>query len=280
MFGKRSDATLVRNLDPMREFMPYISPGRNASAFYMNHVIKVDAAYEFLDKVNQGRPKGRPITLFHLLLRSCAQSFYLRPGVNRFVKGGKLWQRDGIWFSFAAKTRHRDGSPMITIKHRFYPESETLDEMVDAIYDRLESGRSGKQTTSDKEVRLLLRLPGPLLKMVLALGRMADNLGLMPRSMLDADPLCCSIFLANLGSIGYPAGFHHLWEHGTCSIFAAMGRIERTEDRRRTITVAWTYDERIEDGFYSHGTLAMIRKRIERPDRLADRVTPPQEKIA
>ena len=44
------------------------------------------------------------------------------------------------------------------------------------------------------------------------------------------------------------------------------------------ITVAWTYDERIEDGLYSHGTLAMIRKRIERPERLAELVTLPEGK--
>jgi hypothetical protein len=280
MFGRRSDATLVRDLDAMRRFMPFISPRRNDSVFYMNHDIKVDAAYEFLEKVNQERPKGRPITLFHLLLRSCSQSVFLRPGVNRFVKGGRLWQRDGVWFTFSAKRRLVDGSPMITIKHRFHPESESLEEMVDAIYDRLEFGRSGKKTTSDKEVGLLLRLPGPVIRAVLAVGRVADNLGLLPRSMIDADPLCATIFLANLGSIGYPAGFHHLWEHGTTSIFGVMGRIQRTEDRRRMITVAWTYDERIEDGLYSHGTLAMIRKRIERPERLAELVTPPEKKQA
>ena len=34
---------------------------------------------------------------------------------------------------------------------QFHAETETLDEMVDAIYERLEAGRSGKKTTSDNE---------------------------------------------------------------------------------------------------------------------------------
>ena len=44
--------------------------------------------------------------------------------------------------------------------------------------------------------------------------------------MVEDDPLFTSIFIANLGSIGYPAGFHHLWEYGTASIFGVMGKIE------------------------------------------------------
>ena len=275
MFGRRPDATLVRDLNAMQRFMPYISPRRNDSLFYLNQDIEVEAVYEFLEKRNQERPKGRPITLFHLILRSCSQAIFLRPGVNRFVKGGRLWQRDGVWLTFSAKRRLVDGSPMITIKRRFRPDVESLDEMVDAIYDRLEFGRSGKQTTSDKEMRLLLRLPGPIIKAVLAIGRVADHFGLLPRKMIDADPLYSTLFIANLGSIGYPAGFHHLWEYGTTSMFGVFGRIERIEGGRRKITAAWTYDERIEDGLYSYHVLEMIRKRIERPERLAELVEPP-----
>jgi hypothetical protein len=86
--------------------------------------------------------------------------------------------------------------------------------------------------------------------------------------MIDADPLFTSIFIANLGSINYPAGFHHLWEYGTTSIFGVMGRIEMGANGRRKMSVAWTYDERIEDGLYSYHTLEGIRKRIEQPEGL------------
>ena len=44
MFGRRSDATLVRNLPKLRLFMPYVSPRRNDSLFYYAHEIEVDAA--------------------------------------------------------------------------------------------------------------------------------------------------------------------------------------------------------------------------------------------
>ena len=278
MFGKRADATLVRDLSTMRRFMPYISPRRNDSLFYMNQDIAVDAALEFLKKKNEERPKNRPISLFHLLLRATSQAVTMRPGVNRFVKGGRLWQRDGVWFTFSAKRRLVDGSPMITIKRRFRPESESLDEMVDAIYDKLEFGRSGKKTASDKEVGLMLRLPGPVIKALVGLARLADYFGLLPRAMIESDPLFTSVFLANLGSINYPAGFHHLWEYGTASMFGVMGRVEPSADGGRKFVAAWTYDERVEDGLYSYYSLRLIRKRIEKPELLLELVELPGDR--
>ena len=114
----------------------------------------------------------------------------------------------------------------------------------------------------------MLRLPGPVIQALMALARWGDRFGLLPRSMIEADPLFTSLFIANLGSIDYPAGFHHLWEYGTCSLFGVMGRIERGPDGRRRISVAWTYDERIEDGLYSYHTLEGIRERLEMPELL------------
>jgi len=268
MFGRRPDAKLVTNLSTMRRFMPYVSPRRNDSLFYMMQDIEVDAALEFLDKQNAKRPADRPMTLFHLFLRACSQALYLRPGVNRFVKGGRLWQRDGEWITFSAKREIKDGSPMITVKNRFHPTTETLDEMVDGIYERLLAGRAGKKTTSDKEMNVMLRLPGFAVRLLMFLARAGDALGVLPRSMIDADPLFTSVFIANLGSINYPAGFHHLWEYGTASLFGVMGRIEPGADGRRKISMGWTYDERIEDGLYSYYTLETIRERLEHPEML------------
>ena len=275
MFGRRPDATPVRELSAMRRFMPYVSPRRNDSLFYMMQQIEVEAALEYLEKRNRERPPERPITLFHLFLRSCGHALHLRPGVNRFVKAGRLWQRDGEWITFSAKREIKDGSPMLTVKRRFHPTRESLDEMADAIYERLRAGRAGRKTTSDKEMGLLLRLPGPAIRLALWLARVGDRLGLLPRSMIEADPLFTSLFVANLGSIDYPAGFHHLWEYGTASLFGVMGRIEPGPGGRRRISVAWTYDERIEDGLYSYYTLERVREWLEHPElleRTADRL--------
>jgi hypothetical protein len=268
MFGRRPDATLVRELSAMRRFMPYVSPRRNDSLFYLSQDVDIDAALEFLEKKNRERPPERPMTLFHLWLRSGSQALYLRPGVNRFVKGGKLWQRKETWITFSAKVRIEDGAPLVTIKRKFEAESESLDQMVDAVYGQIRPARAGRKSTSDKEMSLLLRLPGFVIRAALGLLHLFDRFGLVPRSMIDADPLYTSCFVANLGSVGHDAGFHHLWEHGTCSLFGVMGRIKQRPDGSRYMTVCWTYDERIEDGLYSYITIAGIKDRLEQPELL------------
>ena len=127
MFGRRPDATLVPNLSPMRSIMPHISPRRNESVFYYEQKMGVETALEFLEKHNRERPEDRPITLFHLLLRAISQMLVLRPGVNRFVKGGRLWQHDGARLTFSAKRELVDGSPLLTNKPAIEPHRESLD---------------------------------------------------------------------------------------------------------------------------------------------------------
>ena len=268
MFGRRPDATLVKDHGPMRRIMPYISPRRNESLFYLSQDVAVDAALDVLEKCNRERSPERPITLFHLVLRTLTQALELRPGMNRFVKGGKLWQRDGIYLTFSGKRALVDGAPMITVKRRFHPERESLDEMVDGIYDKLQPARAGVETTSDKETRWLLRLPGFAIRAVVRGGDLLDHFGLLPRAMIEPDPLYASVFVANLGSVGLEAGFHHVWERGTCSIFCVIGKVKTLPDGRRVATFCWTYDERLEDGLYAYFTLEGVKERLESPELL------------
>ena len=114
----------------------------------------------------------------------------------------------------------------------------------------------------------MLRLPGPAIQLLMKAARGLDYFGLLPKAMIEPDPLFTSAFVANLGSIDYPAGFHHLWEYGTASIFGVIGRVEPGEAGRRKMRLAWTYDERIEDGLYSYISLEGIRERIENPELL------------
>ncbi len=268
MFPWRNDAKPVKDLSAMRRFMPFISPRRNDSLFLMMQEIQVDAALEYLEKKNRERPPEQRLTLFHLFLRSISQVFVLRPGVNRFVKAGRLWQREGVYLTFSAKRKIEDGSPMLTIKRRFHAESESLEEMVDGVMGTLRPQRAGKKTQSDKEMSLLLKLPNLVIQLLLKAADFLDYFGLLPKAITESDPLYSSAFIANLGSIDYPAGFHHLWERGTCSIFGVMGRVEERPDGKRSMQVAYTYDERIEDGLYSYHSLEGVRERIEDPELL------------
>jgi hypothetical protein len=267
MFGRRPDGTLVRDLSTMRRFMPFVSPRRNDSLFYFAQAVDAEPGLAFLERLNADRPPERAVTFFHLVLRAIARILAEKPRMNRFVAGGRLWQREGVWLTFSAKRAFTVDAPILTVKRRFEPD-ETLLDMVDAIHDRVAAGRRGARSTSDREMDLLLRLPPPLVRLVMSLARSADALGLLPRSMIDADPLFTSVFLANVGSVNLTGGYHHLWEWGTCSTFCVLGKVEPGEDGRRRVTLKYSYDERIEDGFNAGIGLEQVREWLENPEKL------------
>jgi len=267
MFGRRPDGTLIRSLSSIRAFMPFISPRRNDSLVLYSMDIDVDAAFALLDRVNVHRAADRQITLFHVYLCACARSLRERPFINRFTAGGRLWQRNHVAITFSAMQKIVDGSPMLTLK-RIFPEGESLEEMVDSLLDRLSRRRGGEVTRSDKEVHFFLRMPPFIVRAGVWLMHQANQLGAMPRWMIDDDPLFTSLFVANLGSVGLDSGYHHLWEWGTCSLFAVMGRVEERADGTRFMTVRYTYDERVEDGLYAAGAMAVIKDGVESPGSL------------
>jgi hypothetical protein len=267
MFGRRSDATEVKSLSQMRRFMPFISPRRNDSVFYYPMEVQAEPALAFLEEFNRKQPEDQQLTLFHLVLRSLAMMFRDYPDVNRFVMGGRYWQRDGIWVTFSAKRSLDIDAPMLTIKRRFI-EGESLEEMAAGIVKPLRSQRKGKKTQSDKEVNLALKLPVFMIGLAVKALHFGNKMGILPRSLIDGDPMFTSVFVGNVGSVGLKGGFHHVWEYGTCSHFVVMGQLRERDDGKQVFDLGFTYDERVEGGLYAGLVLDAIQRRIEDPEQL------------
>jgi hypothetical protein len=96
-----------------------------------------------------------------------------------------------------------------------------------------------------------------------------DALGLLPRQFVEGDPMYASAFFANLGSIGLEAAYHHLYEYGSIGIFCVYGRphVDPADPtrRRRTVTLKWTFDERVEDGLYAGYAIKRFAQMLEDP---------------
>ena len=88
MIWSRPDADPIRGLNKMRRFMPFISPRRNDSVFYLRTQLEVDNALRFTEEWNRDAEKPEDkLTLFSLYLRSMTQVVHERPGVNRSLPG-------------------------------------------------------------------------------------------------------------------------------------------------------------------------------------------------
>lgn len=273
---KRTDGTVIENLSPVRTIMPYLMRGRNESIVLHDMVLDVSRTQPWLQRFNESRQGEDRATLFHLYLWACARALHERPGLNRFVSGGRIYQRNEVSIAFAAKRAMSDHAAMVTVKLVF-PKDEPFAECVARIRGSVREGRSDKERAVDKEVNLVTRLPGPILRLGVAAVRAVDNLNLLPHAMIENDPMYSSLFAANIGSVGLDEVTHHLYEYGTCSLFGVVGKVKKRlfigdNDQpvvREGLKIRWSFDERINDGLYCASSLDNARRVIEDPERYA-----------
>ncbi len=271
MLWRRPDGDLVRDVPPTKAIMPYLMRGRNESAVYFEQQVAMRQADRYVREFNEAHP-DTPITVQHLVMWAITQVLEKYPTMNRFVAGGRLYQRRGIWFTYSAKQSLKGKSPLIVLKRRFHPDEPFVD-MVAAMQEQFREDRYGDSVSpSDAEAALILKLPGLIRRMILAVGRLGDAFGLLPGSMIEHDPMYASVFFANLASIGLDACYHHLYEYGTIGIFGVIGRPTTDPgsptsgpDRRRTMTLRWTFDERVEDGLVAGYALKRAKQILEDP---------------
>lgn len=269
---RRPDGVPATDVAPYRRIMPFIMRGRNESAVYFEQRLDLTKTQPFLERWNAAHP-DRKITVFHVFLWAIVQAIGERPRLNRFVSGGRIYQRDGIWVSFSAKKKLADDAPLVVIKRRFEPAT-SFAAMVDAMYADLAKGRSDEKSHVDRELALFLKLPGPLLALGVSILQRLDAWNLLPGSFIHPDPMYASLFIANLGSIKLDAPFHHLYEYGNIPVFAVLGAAhpepvataDGRVETRPVCLVRYTYDERIEDGLYCVKALDLVKQIVESPD--------------
>jgi len=271
----RPDATPVASVHPVRRIMPFLLPTKNGAFVLFEQHVDVAPAKQFLADVNAGRPPEKAVTLFHLVLRAIGKALAEFPRLNRFVAGSRLYERRGIWLAFSAKERLERDAPVFTAKIPFDP-AEPLEAMIERAQAAVAEGRSGRETATDREIKTFLRLPAPVLRLGVRVVRRLDAWGCLPARFSAGDPLYSSAFVANLGSVGLDAAYHHLFEYGTIPIFVTIGRRQAVPvvlpdgsvASRDVITLRYTYDERTEDGFYAARALERLQALLEEPERL------------
>jgi hypothetical protein len=274
--ARRFDGRPAPGVPPYRRIIPFLMRGKNEASVYFEKRVDLSRTLPWL--AERSHLAGRRLTVFPLLLHVLAQILHERPRLNRFVSGRRIHQRDGVYLSFAAKKRFDDDAPLAVVKRRF-DAGESFDALCASLGEAVTEARSDRPSAVDRELGVLLRLPAPVLEGAVRLLRSLDFFGMAPRALLEHDPMYTSVFVANLGSIGLDAAYHHLYEYGNCPLFVTVGKVERAPvvtdagaiEARDTVQLKFTYDERIEDGLYCARSLELLQARIEDPARWLDR---------
>jgi pyruvate/2-oxoglutarate dehydrogenase complex dihydrolipoamide acyltransferase (E2) component len=271
--GDRSDGVRLRKLPGFRKMFPYLMRTRTESVIYHSQRLRIGKTLAWLDKANAAREKK--ISLFHVVLAAGVRTLALRPEANRFVVGHRIYQRRTIDLSFVVKRELSEEASETTVKITFDPRS-TIADVVEQVTSVVKATKQSSTSRDEAATAIVTRLPRSLIRLAIRAVRTLDYFGLLPASFIKGDALYTSAFLANLGSIGADAVFHHLYEWGNAPFFVTIGQRKKepvVNDRgelevEEVMDLKFSLDERISDGVYFTATIGLLTDLIENPEKL------------
>lgn len=255
------DRDITREIPAFRRMLAHVTPSRVHAQVTYTQTLDITRTLAWLEEQDE------PITLLHVFSAAAARLFHARPRLNRYVTGSRFFQRDGVRISLSAKKSMKDGAPLVVIPLEV-PANAHPALISRQLRERLDPPRRGEVMRQEKENALLLKVPNILLGPLIKLALWLDKRHWLPAALVDPDPLFCSLFIANLGSVGLEVAHHHLFEWGNCPFFAVIGRIHTTGGRSE-VQVGWTFDERVEDGMACALALGDLKTLVEDPSGFA-----------
>ena len=285
-WGDRKDARLIRKLDSMHVIMPYTGPQRTANEAVCVEEIDCTALEAYVEKLNANNPEFK-YTFFHVICAAIAKTMVLRPKMNYFYSGRRLYEKDDIVLSFVVKRQFTDDSheAMAIIKC----EKEGVSPL-DDIYGKIKKfvtsvRKEGNNGGTADIMDILQYLPRWLLKVFFGPLRWLEYHGWYPKGLMKEDPYYSSCFISNLGSIKMHADYHHLADWGTNSFFVIIGEkkptavfnADGTYEMKNVLKLGITVDERIADGVYFAKTIKIVKKLLANPELLELPVETPVE---
>ncbi len=273
-FGDRYDGRRLRSLDALFGLIPYIMRYRSDSQCFFEDKIEISHTEAYLRR--RKRTSAANVSMLHVLIAAMVRTIAMRPALNRFIAGQKIYARNEILVSLAIKKELKINSPETTVKLKFEP-TDTLSEIAEKISKQVVENKAlDMKNDTDKTAKLLMLCPGWLLKFVVFSLRTMDYFGVMPRIINSVSPFHTSFFITDLGSLGIQPVHHHLYDFGTTSIFIAFGTKVREKvidaDNiildRKFITMKVVTDERTVDGHYYASAFKLYRNLIQHPEAL------------
>jgi len=281
-FGDRREGRRLRTLDPYNAMTPYIMKEKSDASNYFSDLVEITKAEEFL---REKRLAGYPgMGLLHILIATHLRVVAQYPAINRFCSGQRIYARNNVELIMTIKKQLRTDAGETSIKIAFAP-GDTIGNVYTKLNKAIDEVRNdGAVTSTDDVAAALMKLPRLLLRFTVAFLEMLDYFGLMPMALINASPFHGSVIITDLGSIGLPAIYHHLYNFGNLPIFIALGAKKKIREtgvdgkviERKYIDFKLVVDERICDGFYFSQAFKVFKGILRNPYILDE---PPEQVI-
>lgn len=266
----RADGTFVKRVHPYRRLMWFVMPTRNECVVYYEDKIRAENLLAYLEKAKSSL--GCNVT--HAYVAALNVAIAESPTMDQFVIGRRLYKRKERSITFSMKRKAMDKKAKLAVVRMPMRDDESFASLAHRINNSIGHQRSGKKTHADKEYQLFDILPRTGLRFFVWLFHALDYVNLLPHAFTKEDALYTSAVVANLGSLGMDAGFHHLYEWGTSSVFAMVGQVKDeavVEDGKvvagKVLTVRYSYDERIDDGLGTKKAILRVNEIMSDPEK-------------
>ena len=270
-FGDRRDGRRLRSLAPYNAMTPYIMKVRSDASNFFSDTVEISEAERFL---RTKRLHGYPgIGVLHLFIAAYIRIIAQYPAVNRFVSGQRIYARNNIEFVMTVKRELRTDATETSIKVTF-DAHDTIGDVYRKLGREIDKVKGDSEATNTDDVaRTLMKLPRLLLKFAVYFLEVLDYFGKLPQGIIKASPFHGSIIITDLGSIGLPAIYHHLYNFGNLPVFIALGAKRKTRElrhdgvvvERKYIDYRSVLDERICDGFYYSQAFKLFKSILRNP---------------
>ncbi|MDT8716296.1 2-oxo acid dehydrogenase subunit E2 [Clostridium sp. 19966] len=275
----RRDGILLRNIDPMRQILPYLFRSRNGSIVYSPEAVEFDNAKALIKNLNKEDSSLR-VGTFEMVIAALVRTISQYPHLNRFVGGKKIYARKAISFSFVV-LKIENGAQIETNSKVYFEKTDTIYEISKKINESIDLCLSDNSKNDDKLMAFVTKMPSVLTNLVTTSVRKMNDWGIIPMSLILTDPLYSTSYISNLGSIGHDALNHHLYEWGTTSLFVTMGKLNKINhlnadgsvSSKTILNLVVSVDERIADGVYLVKALKYFKSLLNKPEKL---LTPPE----
>lgn len=267
---------------PMDAISPFIMANRLGAANSFYATVDISKCEQLIREKRKEGMTG--LGMMHLFMATYVRVVSQRPGINRYIRGQRVYARNDIQICMTIKKELKLNAPESVIKISASPY-DTLPVIYEALSREIEVNKQeGDQNSMDNFARLLVNLPRVFLKSTVGTLRFLDYFGMLPRSLTNLSPFHGSMFISNLGSLGIPPVVHHLYSFGNLPLFITMGA-KRTEyalnskgevEKHRLIDFTFTCDDRICDGHYYASAFKLFKRILENPEQLFD---PPKSVI-
>ena len=278
----RKEGRKIKGGIPMDAVIPFIMPTRAAASNSFSATVDIDKCDQFL--CSQRMNGMENLGIIHIYMAAYVRVVSQLPGINRYIRGQRIYARNGIEICMTIKKQLKLNAPETVVKINAAP-----DATLEMIYRQLDSEivrnkQAGDNNSMDTAARVLVSLPGVMLRGTVNVLKFLDYFGCLPRFLTKLSPFHGSMFITNKGSLGMPPIYHHLYNFGNLPVFIAMGA-KRTEhfinkkgetEKRRVIDFNIVCDERICDGHYYSAAFKKLRHILADPEQL---LLPPKQVI-